>query len=398
MSLTLLLDLDETLLGHSRQQFIPAYMSALGKHLAPYVDPGKMVPTLLNATQQMMTSGSAERTLEETFSSAFYPPLELDRAAIRPTLDEFYARQYPLLRSMTYSRPEAIELVQNALARGYQVGIATSPLFPRTATLQRLEWAGLSPDNYPFALISTFESFHFAKPSPSYFAEFLAQMGCPEGPVLVVGDDLRMDVLPSLACGLPVFWTPVDASHCWDQPSPPPPTGNLSEVLDWLDQAPAESLLPDISSPAALIAFLRATPAAMDTLTQRIGDQRWNTRPAPAEWSPVEIICHLRDVETEVNIPRLQLSLSEENPFITGQNTDPWADERGYIRQSLSDALQAFQIQRSRLLTILEPLKEQDWQRPIRHAIFGRTTLLEMVRIVLDHDRIHTRQVYRALE
>lgn len=397
MSITLLLDLDDTLLGNSQKAFIPAYLYALGQHLSPYVDPDRMVPTLLSATKQMMVAGSAERTLEETFSVAFYQPLDLDRAAVRPTLDDFYARVYPQLRSMTHERPEAIKLVEQALDRGYKIGISTSPLFPRTATLQRLEWAGLSHHKYPFQLISTFESFHFAKPTPAYFAEFLAQLGWPEGPVLVVGDDINMDVLPAQECGLQVFWTPATPSQTWGQASPPPPQGDVADVIDWLDQTPVDSLVPNVSTPAALKAILRATPAALDTLTRQLDTSLWNIRPNPDEWCAAEIICHWRDVENEVNIPRLERCLRETNPFISGQNTDHWAEERGYIQESLSDALVSFNSHRNRLRAILEPLSQQDWQRPIRHAIFGPTTFQELVRIIVDHDRIHTRQIYRML-
>ncbi len=397
MTLTLLLDLDDTLLGNSQKAFIPAYLSALGQHLAPYVDPDHMVPTLLAATRQMMVAGTAERTLEETFSAAFYPPLGLDRAAIRPALENFYANHYPRLSTMTHRRPEAIELIRQSLERGYRIGISTSPLFPRTATLQRLEWAGLSAQEYPFQLISTFETFHFAKPEPAYFAEFLAQMGWPEGPVLVVGDDIKMDVLPAQECGLPVFWTPIDPAANWELSSPSPAQGKLSDVLAWLDQTPPENLVPNLSQPAALKAILRATPAALDTLTRQVDSQQWHIRPAQNEWCATEILCHLRDVELEVNLPRLKRCLVEENPFIAGRTTDHWAEERDYIHQNLPAALQQLRTHRSELLTILESLSQQNWQRPIRHAIFGPTTLQDMVRIIADHDRLHIQQVYRSI-
>ena len=75
--------------------------------------------------------------------------------------------------------------------------IATNPLFPRTAIYQRLEWAGLPPDKYPFSLIPSYETFHFAKPNPTYFAEFLTISGWPDGPMIMVGNDLEHDILGS---------------------------------------------------------------------------------------------------------------------------------------------------------------------------------------------------------
>ena len=37
-----------------------------------------------------------------------------------------------------------------------------------------------------------------------------------------------------------------------------------------------------------------------------------------------EIICHLRDVEREVNLPRIRRVLAEQNPFLVGEVTDVW--------------------------------------------------------------------------
>ena len=55
--------------------------------------------------------------------------------------------------------------------------VATNPIFPRKAILHRLSWAGLAPEQVPFALITDYERFHFAKPNPAFFAEILAQLG-----------------------------------------------------------------------------------------------------------------------------------------------------------------------------------------------------------------------------
>ena len=51
---------------------------------------------------------------------------------------------------------------------------------------------------------------------------------------------------------------------------------------------------------------------------------QWNQRPIKNEWSITEIICHLRDVDREVNIQRIQTVLDGSNPFIPGAVTDPW--------------------------------------------------------------------------
>ena len=57
MSLTILLDLDDTLLGNSMDTFLPAYMQALGEYLAPYAPPEKMIPALLDGRARKERAG-----------------------------------------------------------------------------------------------------------------------------------------------------------------------------------------------------------------------------------------------------------------------------------------------------------------------------------------------------
>ena len=84
-----------------------------------------------------------------------------------------------------------MELVDWAFAKGYRVAIATDPLFPRKAVYHRIRSAGLAPER--FELVSSFETFHFTKSHPAYFAEVLGRLGWPNEPVLMVGNDVEHD-------------------------------------------------------------------------------------------------------------------------------------------------------------------------------------------------------------
>jgi len=392
----LLLDLDDTLLGNHMDSFIPAYLKGLSARLASVADPSLMVKALLAATDHMVADADPAHTLEEKFDSVFFPALHLQRPAVQSLIDTFYRDDFPALAALTESRPAAINLVGKALARRDQVAIATNPLFPRTAILQRIAWAGLPPDQLPFALIPSYETFHFAKPNPAYFAEFLAQLGWPEGPVVMVGDDPRMDIAPARQLGLPVFWV-AKPGAAWPGPGPEPARGRLEDLLPWLDAQPPASLLPDFTNPLAQQAILRATPAALSTLLNGRSAEDLLYQPAPGEWSPTEVLCHLRDVEREVNLPRLRTILASANPFIPGQDTDRWALERQYQQQDCLEAQTDFLYARLELLALLASLSEPDWERSARHAIFGPTRLSELVNIIASHDRLHVRQVLQSL-
>jgi hypothetical protein len=52
---------------------------------------------------------------------------------------------------------------------------------------------------------------------------------------------------------------------------------------------------------------------------------------------------------------------------------------------------------RMSLVNLLEQLTPGDWDRPVRHAIFGPTRFLELVNIIAAHDRLHVQQVHGLL-
>jgi hypothetical protein len=142
---------------------------------------------------------------------------------------------------------------------------------------------------------------------------------------------------------------------------------------------------------------LRTTPAVLKGLCADLEITTWALRPAPQEWSPTEILCHLRDVDGEVNLPRLQKMLHEKNPFLPGVDTDRWAMERDYFHQDGASALRQFISQRMQELDLLQRLSPRDWDRSARHAIFGSTQLKEMVAMMAGHDQVHVRQMEKAL-
>jgi hypothetical protein len=71
--------------------------------------------------------------------------------------------------------------------------------------------------------------------------------------------------------------------------------------------------------------------------------------------------------------------------------------ERQYILQDGSLALSGYVAARLKLLSLLENLPKEDWQRISRHSLFGRTTLQELVSIMNAHDFQHIRQLEQSL-
>ncbi len=201
-----LFDLDDTLLGNSMDTFLPAYFQALTRYLGHLIPPERLIAQLMRGTEAMDANHDSQCINQEAFASAFYPSLGVDRSRVEPIFRRFYVEEFPKLQPLTCLRPEARLLVERALDEGLLVVIATNPLFPRVAVEQRLAWAGVSVEEFEYALVTTYETMHATKAHPAYYREVLDLIDCRPGECLMVGDSWEFDVAPACSVGLRVYW------------------------------------------------------------------------------------------------------------------------------------------------------------------------------------------------
>lgn len=393
MSLTLLFDLDDTLLDTNIEAFVPAYFQALSEHLAPYVPADVMFPALLAATKKMMDSEDPSRTLQDVFEEDFYQRMEVSKNDVVEALDDFYDNVFPRIESKTDQRPDAAPLIDWAFSKGYRIAIATDPLFPLKATHHRLCWAGFDPAQ--FEIVSAFENFHFSKSHAAYYAEMLGQLGWPEGPVLMVGNDVQRDLIPADRLGLKTYFMDGDSAS---SPGFEAGRGKLADLRPWLESTDLSSLEPSFKSPAAVLAILRSTPAALQSISSPLTNDQWRREPSREDWAMNEIICHLRDTEGEIHRMQLNLMLGREDAFIPRPDTGVWASERDYLHVNGAVALREFASARLENLTLIDGADGTIWSRKARHAIFGPTDFLEVCGFMADHDRMHVQQAWKTVK
>ena len=393
MSLTLLLDLDDTLLQTNLSVFVPAYFQALAKHLSSHVSPDITARSLIHGTNLMYAHEDPTRTLMDAFDSGFYSHVGASKEELRAILDDFYDNVFPTLAGHTNQIDEAAPLIDWALSCGFRVAIATDPLFPRKATYHRLRWAGIDPER--IELFSTYEHFHFTKTYPAYYAEVLGRLGWPEGPVLVVGDNVERDLVPANRLGLATYFIETDSAS---SPGFEAGRGRLADLRPWLDSVNWSVLEPSFKSKDAILAILLSTPAVLHGLTASLSEEAWRHEPTPEDWAMNELVCHLRDTEREIHQLQLNLLLERDGAFIPRPDTAVWANEREYHNVNGLEALSEFTSARIKLIQILKQQTDEMWVRRARHAIFGPTDFLEVINFIADHDRLHVQQAWKTLQ
>lgn len=396
MTLTLLLDLDDTLLNTNLEAFIPAYFQALAKELAPHITPEIMLRALISGTKQMMESEDFSQTLEQVFNATFYPQINSSHEKISAALENFYDHIFPTLGGVTTPKPEAKPFIDWAFSQGFRIAIATDPLFPRKATHHRLRWAGFEPEQ--FELVSSFEEFHFTKTHPAYYAEVLGRMGWTNGPVLMVGNDMDRDIRPAQMLGLATYHVDDESAS----PSEPEAgsRGKLADLRPWLESTDLASLTPCFKSVDSVLGILSATPAVLNGLSRGLDSCAWSHEPAPGDWSLSELVCHLRDTEREIHQTQIELFKEQNEPFIPRPDTSVWASQRDYFHEDGASALKEFNEARRKTMQLIKEVAADSsaWEGKARHAIFGPTNFLEVVGFIAEHDRLHIQQAWSTLK
>ncbi len=223
----ILFDLDDTLLVNDSRAFMNRYFTLLSQFAESVMEPRAFLDNVAKATRATIFNTDPMLTNADAFWAEFESLSGQRRADLEPFFADFYTQEFSKLRTGTGQEPRAVDLVERALADGRQVIIATNPLFPQIAIEQRLAWAGLPVDSHDFALVTTYEGMHAAKPQPAYYQEILTLIDVPPARAMMVGNDWVNDVEPAAAIGLHTFWV--------NRTGDAPPQSDLVDAYGTLD-------------------------------------------------------------------------------------------------------------------------------------------------------------------
>lgn len=184
---TVLFDLDGTLLPMDQMGFTKTYFGLLVQKAAPFgLKPQPTIDAVWAGTKAMVKNdGSAPN--DRRFWDTFCPLVGVEESVLRPVFDKFYAEEFHGAKSACGENPCSAQAVRGLKAQGYDVVLATNPIFPLVGVRTRLSWVGLAPED--FSLVTTYENSRFCKPNPAYFQEIVEKLGKTPQECLMVGND-----------------------------------------------------------------------------------------------------------------------------------------------------------------------------------------------------------------
>lgn len=198
----LLIDLDGTLLDLDIQQFIDAYIDALSDRFIEHLDKKDFAEQLFGATSVMVKNDDPGKSNEEVFYTDFCRRIGLSEKEIKPVVKDFYDNEFPRLNCWAREHPRADAVIKAAKDRNLTLVLATNPIFPAAAILERLSWSGFTEKDFTF--ITTMENMHFCKPRVEYYREIANIINCPPEMCLMAGNDTLEDLVAAKA-GMDTF-------------------------------------------------------------------------------------------------------------------------------------------------------------------------------------------------
>ena len=231
---TILFDLDGTLLPMDQNDFIKAYVTQLCRRYVPCgYDKDAIIKALWTGTAAMVKNDGT-CTNEDRFWAAFDALLG-DTAPIRDSIPSFYTTEFDAVKEIAAPSPLAREIVDTLRGKGYDLILATNPLFPAEGVRTRLSWIGLAPED--FSLVTTYDNSTFCKPFPGYYQEILQKTGKTPAQCRMVGNN-PLDDMSAAKLGLDVYLVTDYIENEKGLPIDGFPQGSLASVLAWSKALP----------------------------------------------------------------------------------------------------------------------------------------------------------------
>jgi FMN phosphatase YigB (HAD superfamily) len=228
----LMIDLDGTLLDIEVAFFLGPMVQAMHGCFDELLTRDTFTEGLFRGIEEIMEKPRLEGvTNQDGFTSTFSVLTGVPPEEVVKRFDRFYSDVFPTLNGHARPRDGADQFVRKASERGYRLVLATNPIFPTTAVIERLGWADVDPGMFEF--IPGLETMGSCKPQVEYFLELADRAGVSPTACLMIGNDVQQD-LPAAEAGMDTFLV---EGHLVDRGTggtAPDATGSLEELGEML--------------------------------------------------------------------------------------------------------------------------------------------------------------------
>jgi len=146
----------------------------------------------------------------------------------------------------------------------------------------------------------------------------------------------------------------------------------------------------------ALISALASAPGVIIPLIREVPPQILKRRPSPEKWSAYENAIHLSQSDVAFRA-RLDLILSTPEPFIEVIENSAEDEAGAMLEVDLDESLDRYVRERAALVTRLNQLSPEEWQKTAVHEAFDHYSVFIMFRHLYVHEMHHAYLVEQLL-
>lgn len=227
----ILFDLDGTLLPMDLDTFSKGYLHTLAEEMKAYGYEEKPLLTALWRGVASMVKNDGKQTNCDVFWKTFADMLGQRAYEDIPKFDAFYGGRFNEAIKYTSPTPNAKKALERAHMCADKVILATNPMFPTVAVRSRLDWAGLSYDDFDYA--TDYFNSYYCKPNPQYFSSIAEKFALDPAKCLMIGNNSDEDAFASMAAGFSAFLL-TDCLICENE-MPNCPSGDYNDLLKFLN-------------------------------------------------------------------------------------------------------------------------------------------------------------------
>lgn len=188
----ILFDLDGTLLPMDEDRFTRYYFGMLCRRMARFGFEAQQLIDTIWAGTKAMYKNDGTRSNEDAFWEVFEAVYGIPKEKHLADFEDFYAHEFNEAIVATEPTPLARAILDECHEKGFDVYLATNPIFPRVGTVNRIHWAGLTEED--FRDITTYESCTYCKPNPMYYTELVLKNGLDPSECIMIGNDISEDL------------------------------------------------------------------------------------------------------------------------------------------------------------------------------------------------------------
>ena len=198
----ILFDLDGTLINTLQDKFNRKFYEIIYLRFLKNGYDGDYLAKIILEGINLMVINDGKVSNEEVFWRNFENKSGINREVIFSSMKELYEEDFDYLTDCI----ELVEVTGKAINelydKGYNLILATNPLFPLIAVTKRAGWGNI--DCNKFSYITSYENSSFAKPNINYYKEIIENNNLKVEETMMFGND-TVDDLAVEQIGIPCY-------------------------------------------------------------------------------------------------------------------------------------------------------------------------------------------------